>query len=60
MLNKSRIIFDNNKAMDGTPRKLLDCSVAKSYGWKPKFKFSNALDITYVDFLKNKSKYLSA
>jgi GDP-L-fucose synthase len=60
MLSKSKVIFDNNKAMDGTPRKLLDCSVARSYGWKPKFKFSNALDITYADFLKNKRKYLIA
>lgn len=60
MLNKSKIIFDNNKAMDGTPRKLLDCRIARSYGWKPKFNFSSALDITYADFLKNKSKYLSA
>jgi GDP-L-fucose synthase len=59
MLSKSRIIFDNNKAMDGTPRKLLDCRIAKSYGWKPKFKFSRSLDITYADFLKNKRKYLS-
>jgi len=60
MLSKSKVIFDNNKVMDGTPRKLLDCSIARSYGWKPKFKFSNALDITYTDFLKNKRKYLSA
>jgi len=60
MLNKSKIIFDNNKAMDGTPRKLLDCSIARRYGWKSKFKFSRALDITYADFLKNKRKYLSA
>jgi GDP-L-fucose synthase len=60
MLNKSKILFDNDKAMDGTPRKLLDCRIARSYGWKPKFKFSSAFDITYADFLKNKSKYLSA
>ena len=60
MLNKSKIIFDNNKAIDGTPRKLLDCSIARRYGWKSKFKFSRALDITYADFLKNKKKYLSA
>ena len=60
MLNKSKIIFNNNKAMDGTPRKLLDCRIARSYGWTPKFNFSSAFDITYADFLKNKSKYLSA
>ena len=28
--------FDNNKEMSGTPRKILDCSLAKSYGWKNK------------------------
>lgn len=55
--NRSKIIFNNNKNLDGTPRKLLDCSVAKKYGWYPKFKFSDALDFTYKDFLKNK-KYL--
>ena len=60
MSNKSKIIFDNDKAMDGTPRKLLDCRIARSYGWKPKFKFYTALDITYADFLKNRRKYLSA
>ena len=25
--------FDKNLKLDGTPRKLLDCSVAKNYGW---------------------------
>ncbi len=59
MLNKSKIIFDNNQVMDGTPRKLLDCRIARRYGWKPKFKFSRSFDITYADFLKNKKKYLS-
>jgi GDP-L-fucose synthase len=56
--NRSKIIFNNNQNLDGTPRKLLDCSIAKKYGWYPKFKFLDALDITYKDFLKNKLKYL--
>lgn len=51
--NKSKIVFDKNKIIDGTPRKLLDCTVAKKYGWKPKFKFSSAFEVTYADFLKN-------
>jgi GDP-L-fucose synthase len=53
--NKSKVVFDNNKKMDGTPRKLLDSSVAKKYGWKNKFKFSTAFEATYADFLKNYS-----
>ena len=56
--NKSKIVFDNNKKIDGTPRKLLDCSVAKKYGWKSKFKFSKAFEVTYADFLKNHRKHL--
>jgi GDP-L-fucose synthase len=56
--NKSKIVFDKNKKIDGTPRKLLDCSVAKKYGWKSKFKFSTAFDVTYADFLKNHRKHL--
>ena len=60
MLSKSKVIFDNNKAMDGTPRKLLDCSVARSYGWKPKFKFSNDLppDNFLVQIISKQSKIL--
>ena len=56
--NKSKIVFDKNKKIDGTPRKLLDCSVAKKYGWKSKFEFSTAFDVTYADFLKNHRKHL--
>jgi GDP-L-fucose synthase len=55
----SKVIFDNNKYMDGTPRKLLDCTLAKNYGWFPKFKFEDAFNFVYSDFLINSSKYLS-
>ena len=37
---KSKIIFDGNKMMDGTERKLVNCALAKRYGWKSKFLFS--------------------
>ncbi len=52
--NKIQIKFDNNKKMDGTPRKILDCSLARSYGWKKKFNLNDALKITLNDFFKRK------
>ena len=54
-----KVTFNKDKTMDGTPRKLLDCKVAKKYGWKPKFNFFEAFDATYKDFIKNKKKYLN-
>ena len=60
-LNKIAIIgtsHNGNKMMNGTERKLVDCTLAKKYGWKPKFLFSRGFKITYQDFLENKKKYL--
>ena len=48
---KIKINFDTKKP-DGTPRKLLDISLAKKYGWLPKISLSEGFDITYRDFLK--------
>tara|TARA_Y100000816_G_C26104624_1_gene586520 strand:- start:1002 stop:1934 length:933 start_codon:yes stop_codon:yes gene_type:complete len=42
---------DKNKP-DGTPRKILDNSLAKKYGWKSKHDFKNSIKETYKDFLK--------
>jgi GDP-L-fucose synthase len=55
---KSKIIFDGNKKIDGTLRKLVDCSLAKKYGWRSKFNFYKSFEVTYQDFLDNKKKYL--
>jgi GDP-L-fucose synthase len=55
---EGKILFDFNKQLDGTPRKILNCSLAKSYGWKPKFDFKNSLEKVIKDFIKNKNKYL--
>jgi len=52
-----KIKFNNNKLLDGTPRKILDCKVAKSYGWKKKISIDNGFKIAYRDFLK-KFNYL--
>ena len=48
-----KIKFDNNLKMNGTKRKILDCSLAKKYGWKPKYSFEFGLQKTYEYFLKN-------
>ena len=47
-----KIKYDKTKP-DGTPRKLLDISLAKKYNWKPKFDLMEALKITVQDFKKN-------
>ena len=48
---KAKIFFDRAKP-DGTKKKLLDISLALSYGWKPKISFSEGFDLTYKFFLK--------
>lgn len=47
-----KIKFDP-KMPDGTPRKLLDCSLAKSYGWESKISLLFGLKDAYEDYLKN-------
>jgi GDP-L-fucose synthase len=47
-----KIIFDKSKP-DGTPKKVLDISLAKKYGWNAKTSFKNGIIKTYSDFLKN-------
>ncbi len=51
--SKIKIEFDNNKLMDGTPRKILNCKIAKSYGWKSKVSLDKGFDITFKYFLEN-------
>jgi nucleoside-diphosphate-sugar epimerase len=40
------IEFDSTRP-DGTPRKLLDCSLLRSLGWTPQTKFENGLNETF-------------
>jgi GDP-L-fucose synthase len=51
-----KIKFDKSKP-DGTPRKLLDISLAKKYGWIPKISLKEGLIITYESFLSSINKY---
>ena len=48
---KINIHFDKTKP-DGTPRKLLDTTIAKKYGWRPKISLKDGFFITYSDYLK--------
>ena len=48
---KINIYFDKTKP-DGTPRKLLDTTIAKKYGWIPKISLKDGFFLTYEDFLK--------
>ena len=52
---KLKIKFDKKKP-NGTPRKKLDSSLAKKYGWKSTFSLENGFHLTYKDFLQNKLK----
>jgi GDP-L-fucose synthase len=45
-----KINFDLKKP-DGMPRKLLDTTIAKKYGWKAKTTLIKGFDITYKDYL---------
>jgi GDP-L-fucose synthase len=45
-----KILFDRSKPV-GTPRKLLDSSVARALGWTAETPFREAVERTYSDFL---------
>ncbi len=53
--NKIKIGFDLSKP-NGTPRKVLDISLAKKYGWRPKIKLKEAILKTYYNYIKQKNK----
>ena len=50
---KCKIVLDRSKS-DGTPRKIIDSSIAKSYGWFPNIDLNTGFDLTLKNYL---SKY---
>ena len=50
--------FDNNKKLDGMKSKVLDTSLALSYGWKSKTRLEDAIFETYHDLKKNIKKII--
>tara|TARA_Y100000992_G_scaffold138453_1_gene91736 strand:+ start:46 stop:486 length:441 start_codon:yes stop_codon:yes gene_type:complete len=49
---KVKIKFDHSKP-NGVPQKLLDVSLARKYGWKPKTDLETGFWKTYNHYLKN-------
>ena len=45
-------IVHHKKKLAGTPRKLLDISLANKYGWKYKTSLKKGLSATIDDYLK--------
>ena len=48
---KCSIKFDRSKP-DGTPRKILNSTIAKQYGWKPKISIKKGFKLTFNHYLK--------
>ena len=46
-----KIKFDNSKP-DGTPRKIVDSSIARKYGWRHKIDIDKGFDLT-LNYVKN-------
>lgn len=53
---KLKVKFNNDKKLDGVKRKVLDTSLARKYGWKPKIHLEDAILNTFNDLRKNFSK----
>jgi len=50
---KIKIKYDKSKP-NGTPRKVMDVSLAKKYGWNSKINLKEAIRLTYNDYLSKK------
>ena len=55
-MNCSLAIKKNSKMPNGTPRKLLNCKIAKSYGWRHRYTLEKGFNFTYKDFLRRNIK----
>ena len=49
---KLKIKFDKNKP-NGTPRKIINSSLANSYGWRARFSLKKGFKETYNDYINN-------
>ena len=47
---RCKIIFDISKS-DGTPRKIIDSSIARKYGWLPRIDLDKGFDLALKDYL---------
>lgn len=51
---KGKIVHDTTKP-DGTPRKLCDTTLLRSFGWRPKYDIRSGIKATYKSFLEELS-----
>jgi GDP-L-fucose synthase len=49
---QGRLVYDHSKP-DGTPRKLLDVSRLRAFGWEPRTSLREGLKKAYLDFFEN-------
>jgi GDP-L-fucose synthase len=49
--SNAQIVYDRSKP-DGTPRKLLDITLIRNLGWRPRIKLADGLRLAHADFLK--------
>jgi GDP-L-fucose synthase len=47
----ARIIFNKKNFLNGVPKKILDCSIARKYGFRIRSNFLSELKTTYKSFL---------
>ena len=52
---KCKIVRDKSQP-DGTPRKIIDNSIALSYGWKPKITLEKGFELTLKSYFSNFNK----
>ena len=53
----AQIKFDKSKP-DGTPRKIIDSSIARKYGWRHKIDFDKGFDLTFNYVQNNLNKLI--
>jgi GDP-L-fucose synthase len=47
---RCKIVLDRSKS-DGTPRKIIDSSISRKYGWFPRIDLNKGFDLTIKDYL---------
>ena len=52
---RCKIVLDRSKS-DGTPRKIIDNSIARKYGWFPRIDLNKGFDLTLKNYLLKDSK----
>ena len=51
---KGDLVFDTSKP-DGTPKKLLDISIANKFGWTPTINLYDGLEDTIKNYISNRT-----